>query len=267
MVFKRFVSLFRSKWVKLGLFFFLFMVAALIAIAMLLGREAGYFSIKTQSGNVEKSISLSLDPEDSRKYTSGLQANAIDDFDQTSPAYLIENQMAGVKSIHRDKVTDTKDERYGQDKYIGNIRIEKAFGYSFYLINTSSNNTSVGVDMSLTMTRDNGLGKAIRVLTYCEYDGKEHFKVYQMKDDQQKTYSTYSYVYGRNALVEFNPNPAGGIIFDNERISISSKDKGNNWLKYTIIFWLEGDDPDCDESILGKSARFQLQASVDMSSN
>lgn len=261
MVFKRFVSLFRSKWVKLGLFFFLFMIAALIAIAMLLGREAGYFSIKTQSGNVEKSISLSLDPEDSRKYTSGLQAKAIDDFDQTSPAYLIENQMAGVKSIHRDKVTDTKDERYGQDKYIGNIRIEKAFGYSFYLINTSSNNTSVGVDMSLTMTRDNGLGKAIRVLTYCEYDGKEHFSVYQMEDEVEQVYKAYSYVYGRDALKTFNSTTT--TIFSDERLTVSG-DSGKNYLKYTILFWLEGDDPDCTESILGKSAKFELKASVDM---
>ena len=153
MVFKKFVSMFRSKWVKLGLLFFLFLIAALIAIAMLLGREAGYFSIKTQSGNTQKSISLSLDPNDSRKYTTGLQAKAVEDFDQTSPAYLISNQMAGVKAIHRNKITDEKDERYGQDEYIGDIHIEKAFGYSFYIINTSSNNTSVGVDMSLTMTK------------------------------------------------------------------------------------------------------------------
>lgn len=253
MVFKKFISLFNGKWFKLGLAFFLFLVAALIAIAMLLGKEAGYFSIRTQSGDALKSISLSLDYNNEKEYTSGIDAKAIEGFDQTSPTYLIENQFAGVRDLHKNNV--------------GALHLEKSYGYSFYIINTSSNNTSVGVDMKLTMTHDDGLGKAIRVLTYCEYDGKEHFKVYQMKDDQQKTYSTYSYVYGRNALVEFNPNPAGGIIFDNERISISSKDKGNNWLKYTIIFWLEGDDPDCVESILGKSARFQLQASVDMSSN
>ena len=57
MVFKKFISLFNGKWFKLGLAFFLFLVAALIAIAMLLGKEAGYFSIRTQSGDALKSIS------------------------------------------------------------------------------------------------------------------------------------------------------------------------------------------------------------------
>ena len=256
-----FISLFNNKVFKIGLLAALFVTAALIAIAMILGKESGYFTIRVQNGDALKSIALALDPENEKEYTTGFDAKAIDDFDQTSPAYLIENQMAGVKSIHRDKVTDTKDERYGQDKYIGNIRIEKAFGYSFYLINTSSNNTSVGVDMSLTMTRDNGLGKAIRVLTYCEYDGKEHFSVYQMEDEVEQVYKAYSYVYGRDALKTFNSTTT--TIFSDERLTVSG-DSGKNYLKYTILFWLEGDDPDCTESILGKSAKFELKASVDM---
>ena len=56
---KTFVSLFGSKAFKFGLLACLFVTSALIAIAMILGKEAGYFSIRVQNGDAIKTITLS----------------------------------------------------------------------------------------------------------------------------------------------------------------------------------------------------------------
>lgn len=248
---KTIVSLFHNKVFKFGLLFALFVTAALIAIAMILGKESGYFTIRVQNGDALKSIALSLDPDNEKDYTTGLDAKAIDDFDQTSPAYLFANQFAKIGELHRER---------------GDISFDKTYGYSFYIVNTTSNFQDVTVRLKLTMTKDDGLSKAIRVMTYYEESGVQNFRVYQMTDDTATTYTAYSMIDARNARKYFNAGDS--LVFDtnsvgdnsNENIHISGK--GANYIKYTILFWLEGDDPDCNEDILGKSARFQLEADV-----
>ncbi len=248
---KTIVSLFHNKVFKFGLLFALFVTAALIAIAMILGKESGYFTIRVQNGDALKSIALSLDPDNEKDYTTGLDAKAIDDFDQTSPAYLFANQFAKIGELHRER---------------GDISFDKTYGYSFYIVNTTSNFQDVTVRLKLTMTKDDGLSDAIRVMTYYEESGVQNFRVYQKNDETPTTYTAYSMIDARNARKYFSKNAT--LVFDtnsvdgsNENIHISGK-KGNNFIKYTILFWLEGDDPDCNENILGKSARFQLEADV-----
>ena len=73
------------------------------------------------------------------------------------------------------------------------------------------------------------------------------------------TYDAYDMIEARSALMEFEDGAS--TIFEGEEIVVSGT-AGNNYVRYTILFWLEGDDPDCNEDILGKSARFELEADV-----
>jgi hypothetical protein len=35
-------------------------------------------------------------------------------------------------------------------------------------------------------------------------------------------------------------------------------------MKYSVFFWLEGNDPECDEDIMGGTIKFDLTVSVSM---
>ena len=73
MIISKFVSLFKKKAFKIALLIALFLTSVLIALAMLLGREAGTFVIRVQDGDLKKSIAISVgDPTDESKYTSKL---------------------------------------------------------------------------------------------------------------------------------------------------------------------------------------------------
>ncbi|MBQ9900185.1 MAG: hypothetical protein IJM36_03530 [Acholeplasmatales bacterium] len=250
---KTIVSLFHNKVFKFGLLFALFVTAALIAIAMILGKESGYFTIRVQNGDALKSIALALDPANEKEYTTGYDAKAIDDFDQTSPTYLFAEKngksFAAIDDLHNATP--------------GDINLEKTYGYSFYIMNTTSNFQDVTVRLKLTMSKDDGLSDAIRVMTYYTSDGVQNFRVYQKTDTISTTYTAYSMIDSRNARKYFDDGDS--TIFDtntvNENIVISGN-AGSNYVRYTILFWLEGDDPECNENILGKSARFQLEADV-----
>jgi len=250
---KSIVSLFHNKVFKIGLLAALFVTAALIAIAMILGKESGYFTIRVQNGDALKSIALALDPDNEKDYTTSFEAKAIDDFDQTSPVYLFAEkngqQFAAVSELHKSTP--------------GDIGYEKTYGYSFYIMNTTSNFQDVTVRLKLTMSKDDGLSDAIRVMTYYEANGAQNFRVYQKTDTVSTTYTAYTMIDSRNARKYFDDGDS--TIFDTgtvgENIVISGT-AGQNYIRYTILFWLEGDDPECNENILGKSARFQLEADV-----
>ena len=229
---KTFVSLFGSKAFKFGLLACLFVTSALIAIAMILGKEAGYFSIRVQNGDAIKTITLSLDPNDEMAYTTGLDADAIDDFDQTSPDYILSDNMRGVKGVHQS-------ER-------GAFRLQKAYGYSFYVINTTSNGQPVTVEMTLNITKKDGLERAIRVLTFYQSNGQDVFNVYQMEDDIEKDYSKvpgYDFIYNQANKTVLKWKKDEEQVFKCQRMVIPGSDNE-------------------ETSILGTSARFQLMASV-----
>ena len=35
-------------------------------------------------------------------------------------------------------------------------------------------------------------------------------------------------------------------------------------MKYSVFFWLEGNDPECDERVMGGTIKFDLTVSVSM---
>ena len=97
-------------------------------------------------------------------------------------------------------------------------------------------------------------------MTYYEANGYQHFTVYQKTDTEPKVYAEYEEIESWNALKEFRDGST--TVFNDEEVTITGV-SGSNYLRYTILFWLEGEDPDCTEKILGKSAAFSLLAEVE----
>ena len=63
---------------------------------------------------------------------------------------------------------------------------------------------------------------------------------------------------GKNGVVFRNQNY---IIGQSASEAASGGDAGN-YLKYSVFFWLEGKDPDCDEDILAGTIKFDLTVAV-----
>ncbi|MCR5349579.1 MAG: hypothetical protein K6E20_02665, partial [Acholeplasmatales bacterium] len=60
-----------------------------------------------------------------------------------------------------------------------------------------------------------------------------------------------------------------GVVFRNQNYIIgqtaseqSETGEAGNYLKYSVFFWLEGKDPDCDEDILAGTIKFDLTVAV-----
>ena len=108
------------------------------------------------------------------------------------------------------------------------------------------------------------VGNALEVAEACELlDGKVKNNLYNLCVDIASNMVSMAkeiqMIEARSALMKFDDGAS--TIFEGEEIVISGT-AGQNSVRFTILFWLEGDDPDCNEDILGKSAKFELEADV-----
>lgn len=193
-------------------------------------------------------IKLSLNPADEEDARTKLTSGSVK-LDQTSPTYLFETKNG----------TQFEEVTKAHNSPAGILNIKNTYGYSFYIVNTKTNYQDITVGLKLDIKNDTGLSDAIRFMTYYEAGGAQNVKVYQKEDTDSNgnpidyKYAAYDVVEQRNALVKFSKNTS--TIFENEKLAISGT-KGNNYLRYTVICWIEGDDPDCNEDLLKKSAYF-----------
>lgn len=262
---RKIVSLFRSKVFKIGLAAALFVAAVLIVLAMLLGNEAGQFVIRVQSGAADKSIAISdsEDFTDKNNQKSTLVVQGIDGMLDYSPAYFLEEGYTKL-----NEYTDV----------IGRQNVDDSlYVYTFYIVNTSGAGNSVGVNISLSYSNvTNHCDEIVRILTYYQTYNVSDPRVYQKADDIEKLGLATPFVYDKYMLqpyyFENSTNDSQGVIFNDQSVHIGAAE-GENYVKYSIFFWIEGDDPDFDyyavgdtgDSLLyGGTIKFKLDITVDM---
>lgn len=234
------VSLWKSKFFKLALLILLFIAAALIIMAMWLGQEAGQFVIRVQSGDVQKTIAVTLDLNEENPPHS-LVADPMTDMNDYSPKYFLKEDYQDLREICHDPGWSEKDHN---SLYI----------YTFYIKNTSKSG-GVGVNVKLTYSNvTKYCDEIVRVLTYYESYNVSDPHLYQKADSLERAQTLDKY---KNATAIEYPSyiitPAafsqtgssGGTVFDNQSINIGYGD-GMNYVKYSVLLWLEGDDPDSD---------------------
>lgn len=230
------VSLFKSKLFKVGILFLLFMAAAIIIIAMLLGKEAGSFVVRVQSGDLDRSIAVSENKDDENPGAT-LSTPGLSNMGDYSPRYFLQGDYQKLREL----AEPTGFTNYDNDSlYI----------YTFYILNTSKSG-GVGVNVKLNYSNvSNHLDEVIRVLTFYQTYNVSDPQVYQKEDNltklQTKKPELTSIEYEHYILQPNNfSSPEKGVVFDDQTINIPPRGD-DGYVKYTVMFWIEGDDPDSE---------------------
>jgi hypothetical protein len=216
--------------VKLGLLITA-LLSLIVWIVTLYGQNVGSFVAKVDPKS--SGISLSLDPNFSFE-TTRLSSEPVDNATNITQSDIPENITEGNGSKNDP-----------QGNYIA---------YSFYLKNTGG----------VMLTYQSVI--AIEGV-YKNADSAIRLKVYEEKTD-----SSTSTVYAKESKVEED----GTIVPEKdpmgETTPFSSKSQVAKWLtagfevgqvtKYTIVIWLEGNDPDCTDSLKGGAIKFSMMFSI-----
>lgn len=238
----KFISLFRSKSFKRIMAVALLITSILIVLIMLLGNQSGNFVVKVESGDASKSIAITDDYED-RVYTNKLVANGIEGMTNTTPRWFLDGDTSEEQNIGLKELT----------KDLGNVIDDStAYIYTFLIVNTGSNAVSIKLEMTVSNV-SNGVDEAVRVMSY--NDDSEDINIYQKPDVIDTEYKFYP------ATPQLFASE--NIVYDESVTVLPTTDPENpTFVKYSVIFWLEGQDPECTESIFNGTIKFSLKCSV-----
>lgn len=272
---KGFVSLFKSKFFKASILLVLFLASSIIIASVLLGDEAGSFVIQVKNEDPSASISVTeVDMEalklegknpEASDLASMLAPEGVVSFLDYTPKRFLENDYQTLKeySTHLGRYLPVGDDESGYNLYC----------YTFFIVNTGSSAVNVKVSMDYSKVV-NYFDDIARVLTYTtrRVSGENQVNIYQKKDEITKDYSKVGYtVAPKSFAVEGN---GSGVIYNNENILLYAPEvradgsKEYDFAKYSVFFWLEGEDPDSEkygEKLYGGSIKYSM--SIDVSND
>lgn len=236
----KFSTLFKSNSLKLTLLIGLFLTSALIIMAMLLGNASGNFVVQIEDGTSEKSIAITDDPED-RVYTNILKPSGMTGMTCTTPRMFLKGDTYQEQHVALNALS----ENLGRT-----VTEETVFIYTFYIVNTGADTLPIELEMNVSEPAGGGLSKAIRVLTYNE--STEQVRIYQAEDETPYEYQFYAY----------KPDYfiSDSTVFKEQ--TYIKYAEGQPKIKYTVMFWLEGQDPEATEDLYNKTIKFTLNISV-----
>lgn len=236
----KFTSVFKSKSFRLTMLIGLFLTSALIIMAMLLGNASGNFVVQIEDGSSEKSIAITDDPND-RTYTNILKPKGMSGMTCTTPRMFLK----GDTYQEQHEALNLLSKELGRT-----ITPETVYIYTFFIVNTGGETLPIDIEMKVNEPAGGGLSKAIRVLTYNE--SSEDVRIYQAVDDNPYDYQFYAY----------QPQSfVNDTTVFNEQTYITYAE-GQPKIKYTVMFWLEGQDPEATEELYNKTIKFTLNISV-----
>ena len=179
-----------------------------------------------------------------------LVVDAIDGMGDISPKYFIDKEYKTLKEI---------TSVLGKTDYEDSL-----FIYTFYIVNTGSG--SVGVNISMDYSNvSNMCDDIVRVMTYYNYNGEDRANIYMKKDDPSH-YPNEDFVYEEYTLITPQIFASDKQVFKGQHINIDFA-RGNDFVKYSVLIWLEGTDPDSDyygEKLYNGKIKFQLNLEVGM---
>ncbi len=207
----------------------------IIAVVTYYGQNVGNFVIAIDDDAFNKTITLSdtkefiyprirlvCDPiSDARDMTYPWIAAKLPRIENTDGIYL--------KSLSKDEITD-------ENRFIA---------YTFYMKNSGSETVDVKMSFSFYDVTKN-IDKAIRVFVVKTIGDERTEKLYMAPDTQE-----YEYI-GMPAAIKFVNE---STILEDKIIGFYA----NSVAKFTILIWLEGEDPDCTDSVASAKIKFRLQ--------
>lgn len=202
-------------------------LSAILAGFSVYGTKSGNFIISVDNQSVRLSLSMN---EDRSENTERLQAEGL--VGQRDATYAdIPDDIAsgfGVKN-------DFEGKRY--------------LAFSFWLMNLSDRAVDYDVVIRLRDSKK-GAEKAARVLIATGEDFK-NARVYGIAEETPEAQSEVEGLAGY-AYADF----AGPAEVLRERVTNFAEGEA---VKYTVVMWLEGWDPDCNDSILSGSVKLSME--------
>lgn len=222
------VSLFKKPMFLVGLFSALFFSSLIISLAVYMGHESGNFVIQIEGGDLEKALMISETLDEQGK-------NRLE-----APGYS--GLSHSTYSFFSEKIDDY-------------VRIEggsvdektHVYHYSFYILNKGQTSVDVQASLSYSSIRNN-VDQAIRVLTIASTT--DEIKLYQATDTED---CDYGVDYPRTTSFIDN-----GTVFEESYLALEPED----YIRYSILIWLEGKDPDCTDEILNGAIKFTMKLSI-----
>ena len=219
-------------------------IAIIVSLILLLifagftiyGNKVGNFVINV---NEISGIKLSLSSyKDLSKQTDRLAYNSLMELNDSSFCFLPED-------IARQGLGNVSDMETGN--YLA---------YSFYLINNSDHAIDYDMELRLIDTVGDPLGMLRVMLIEEENDVNDPSnRIYALPEETPERNERL-----QNELNELIPyRTEDFLIGEGKLFSISARDFDvGAYRKYTVVIWLEGCDPDCNNSHLGDRAKLQL---------
>ncbi|MDD3172028.1 MAG: hypothetical protein PHO86_06880 [Bacilli bacterium] len=199
--------------------------SALIAIITYYGQNAGNFVMEIEEDAYRRGIVLSSN-EDFVSPTPRLLSDAIINVRDITYDWL---DIEGAKAAEGNFT----DENY---KYIA---------YTLYIQNIGDETCDIVMSMDI-VSLENGLDGAVRILII---EDNETERMYMKPDTVAATYESM---------------PEGISFVSNTQVmrETISNFKPYQVKKYTVLVWLEGQDPDCTDEILGGKIKLRLLFSI-----
>lgn len=216
-----------KKFLELGICVF-GLALVLIAVITFYGNNVGNFVMSIDPDLKGKQIYMSKTSEFINP-TSLLQADAVRN------ARDITYTMVDVEEVKKT------DGSYN-DPYF------KYLAYTFYVKNFGNESTDLMYYLQITSAKKN-VDKTIRVMVISEVDGVSNERIYMAKDESE---------------VEYEDIPEC-LEFVNEKMIMEDKVYGffpNQTIKFSVIMWIEGQDPDTTSDILGGQIKVQMKFSA-----
>ena len=123
----------------------------------------------------------------------------------------------------------------------------KYVAYTFYIKNFGYETTDLEYTTTINSVSGN-VDKAIRIMVITQYQDVVQQKIYMAKDEVEYDYEDIPEC----------------IEFLSEKMVMQEKITGffpDEQIKFTVFMWLEGQDPDTNDSILGGKVKLQLRFS------
>lgn len=219
-------------------------VAIIVSLILLLifagftiyGNKVGNFVINV---NKNSDVRLSLSTQaDLSNQTERLAYSSVMELNDTSYCFLPED----IARQGLGNVSDMKESRY--------------LAYSFYLINNSDRALDYDMELNLIDTVGDPLGM-LRVMLIEEendtYDESNRIYALTEPSPEQEEQLQESL----QTLVPYRTEPF--LLGEQKLFLISVRDfEAGTHRRYTVVIWLEGCDPDCNNAHMGERAKLQL---------
>ena len=255
--------------------------AALILVAFL-GRYSGTFTVTLDENNVNLSLSQT---EDFKESTTMLNVNYLPQYHEATYSDIIRDE---------DKIdSEETDYLYGGNPYVdddGVVHEDQTeslnfFKYTFYVKNTGTVKARYNFFINIlentpdTATGSRYLDDVVRVAVYENIPGQERTKptVYAKSSTRPNRDDNGNVIYNEYISVPAERADEDNVCYGfakefeaKDRVAtLRVKDFGPNDIKrYTIITWLEGEDPESDNNKLApKGAKLKIGVEINAYEN